>query len=302
MAEESTIAAAARLPRAVRSGEAVYDTLLGRHGRLHPAWPLHLGRLLADAERLALPALTTAQERALLAAVDAALQQDGSHPFVRLRMDLYADGPSDLRAPPSATGVALDVSVATDRVRPPAAVRVGPRLRNAADPLAGCKRAATASERLLPRHGADDVLLRDVDGMLSEATTSSLLVLFGDGAIATPWQASAPLRSTTIALLAALEPRLRFVAIAPEDLQGSAMVLLNAVAGGRPVASVDGAPLRPPEREWIDRCRALVDGGPLAERAFAALVRGDGPDWARDAIARAEAMVRRSGAGIAAFA
>lgn len=293
---------AARLPRAVRSGEAVYDTLLFQRGRLHPAWPLHLGRLLADAERLGLPPLSTAQERALLTAVDAALRGHASRAFVRLRIDLYADGPSDLRAPPNATGVALDVSVATDRVRPPAAVRIGPRLRNAADPLAGCKRAATASERLLPRHGADDLLLRDVDGMLSEATTSALLVLHADGAIATPWQASAPLRSTTVAMLAALEPRLRFVAVAPADLQGAAVLLLNAVAGGRPVASVDGAPLRPPEREWMDRCRALVDGGPLAEQAFAALVQGAGPEWARDAIGRAAELVGRSGAGIAAFA
>ena len=306
MSERHVLDAAA-VVRAARTGEGVYDTFLVGPDRLHPAWPLHLGRLLDDAERIGLPAPTPTALRALLVAIDAAADRAQRLDVrVRIRVDALAVGPDNLRVPPSTMAFAVDVQPASDRIRPPARVVVGPPLRNAADPVAGCKRTATPTERLLARAGRDEVLLRDVAGRLSEGLTSALLLCDGAGRLRTPDATAAPLRSTTAALLAAAAPAagLSFEALplAVDAWRGGSALLLNAVAGGRPIAAIDGEPLPPPPDEVVALCRELVDGGPTARVAVEALERGAGPAWAQAAIARGRAVVQRHGTGIAAFA
>lgn len=300
--------AGADLPRALRTGEGVYDTLLVRREGLHPAWPLHLGRLLADAEQVGLPSPSPAAARALLTALASAAAT--ATELQRLRVDAFAAGPAELRQPAAVTAFALSTSAARDRVRAPARVVVGPPLRNPADPLSGCKRAATASDRVVLAKavaaGADEVLIRDVDGHISEAVTSALLVIEGPTQLLTPPAASAPLRSTTMALLAAATEgagwRLVERSLTPAELAAPrAAALLNAVAGARTVASVDGRALPAPPPALIALVRELVDGGPAAQRAVAALASGQGPRWAQAAVRRGEAFAAAYGGGNPAF-
>ncbi len=315
-------------PRA-RHGEAIYDTLLMRADSLAdvaaladaagiagtqalveavPALPLHLGRLRGDAEALALPwpgnAAVIAAVIACCAAVAPSLRQRrlSSAEYVRLRLDLYADDELDPAQAPARSALATQVRAAGDRVRPPARVTIGPRLRSAADPLAGCKRAAVASERMLLRaaqgRDLDDVLLLDVEGRLSEATTSALLISRG-GRLYTPCEAAAPLRSTTMALLEALlDPAagpsplgaVQRVELLPTDLMLADFALLvNAVAGGRAIASVDGATLPPPPASLLATLRDLVAGGVGARLAVERLRRGSGPAWAQRAVCLGDA-------------
>ncbi len=303
-------------PRAVRSGEAVYDTLLCRDGRMHPAWPLHMGRLLDDARRVGLP---MPDVDALLAEITARV--GGSVGFMRVRVDVFAVGPDRLDHPPMDVAYAVEARPGIDRVRPPARVILGPRLRNAENPLSGVKVAATPSERALRRaaaaQGADEVIVCDIVGHLSEATTSALLMGFDDTTIVTPHATSAPLRSTTVALLSAYAAALqrrpgssRFdgLAVVERAVDAAELIdapatqpawcaLANAVAGARTVERFDGVALAAPPQRWTTLMRALVDGEDAATVAAGALAGGIGPAWAVCAFAHGLAHCRVAALG-----
>ncbi len=303
-----------------RHGEAIYATLLvgaaGLSGPASlaaavPALHLHLGRLRSDAVAFALP--WPGQAAVMTALCDAAAahrQASRLDPraFVRLRVDLYADDDLDPVQAPGRAALVAQSRPADDRVRSPARVAIGPRLRSAGDPLAGCKRASVATERALLRaaqgRGHDDVLLLDVEGRLSEATTSALLVGRG-GRLYTPSEAAAPLRSTTMALLEALlDPTagpsplgaVSRVDLLPTDLQTADFALMvNAVSGGRPIAFVEGTPLPSPPAGLVETLRDLVDGGAAAHLAVERLRRGHGPAWAQRALRLGEGDAESEG-------
>lgn len=317
VADDRGAATAAELAR-VRLGEAHYTTLLvpspdgwgvapGDDGaawveafaaslRASPSWALHAGRLRADARALGLPepsfAAMTAAACAAVVAAGGGAAGDRAGGLWRLRLDHNGAGPGDIRAPATGSVVRGHASLLGVRERPPAHVRIGPRLRNPADPHAGTKRAAVASEfavlRAAQRAGFDECVLLDVQGHVSEAITSALW--FGrDGVVWTPDEGCAPLRSTTTALalgLAAVQGWAMREGRCDADalLRADWVVLANAVAGARVVASIEGRPMPPPPGWLVDATRALVDGGSLATAAVEALAAGAGPAWACAAV------------------
>lgn len=263
-----------------------------------PSWALHAGRLRADARQLGLPpptfaAMVGAVERTLGAALSLeAVEHRAAGALWRVRLDCNATGPADIRTSASGSVVSGQATLLQERVRPAAHVQIGPRLRNADDPFAGAKRASVAMEfailRACQRDGYDEAVLLDVHGHLSEAITSALW--FGrDGAIWTPAAACAPLRSTTTALAMALAQSqgwsLQTGRFGPDALLNADWaVLANAVAGARPVASVNARALAAPPPWLVAATRDLVDGGPAADAAVAVLRAGGGPAWACAAV------------------
>ena len=305
----------------VRLGEAHYTSLLlpatpradggyalAADWQASPSWALHTGRLRADALQVGLEqpgfaAMAAAVEQAVEQALGQAVADarrgapgaaaSATTPMWRLRLDHNAAGPADIRDAPVGSIVTAQAALLLERVRPPARVQLGPRLRNPADPLVGVKRAAVVADfavlRAAQRAGFDECVLLDVDGSVSEAITSA--IWFGkDGVVWTADARHAPLRSTTTALLmawaAGYGQRVQTGSFAAEALlHADWAVLANAVAGARPIASVEGRAVPPPPAWLVATSRDLVDGGPAASVAVANLRDGRGPAWACAAVA-----------------
>lgn len=279
-----------------------------------PSAPLHIGRLCADAVAMGLPPPTF---RAITAALEEAFERlptstlpsstpPGSLPGIqprtatppppdamwRLRLDCIAASPLDIRLPADAVAVEGQLQLLGERARPPARLLVGPPLRDAGDPFCGSKRIGVAAEfailRAAQTNGYDEVMLCDRQGRASEAITSA--IWFGrDGVVWTPAAASGPLRSSTTALVRALAAVDGWsfqdtLVDATSLMTADWIVLANAVAGARPVASLNGVALPPPPGWLVAATRAVVDGGDAAARAMAALQAGHGPAWAVAAV------------------
>jgi branched-subunit amino acid aminotransferase/4-amino-4-deoxychorismate lyase len=166
----------------------------------------------------------------------------------------------DVRPTGSGRARRLQATVSTGPLppaQPPLVVVRGPRLRDAGGRLAGIKHTATApvddALAAARRAGADDVLLLDSAGRVSEASTSALVWASADMAgWATPSVACGPLASVTIAALADtpgvdLAPVARPVDALADQIRW--MVLVNAIRGARAVGTLDGVALgRPPAR------------------------------------------------------
>ncbi len=257
----------AALPRGWLTGEAVYETLLAQLGGPLPAlWRLHLRRFERSARLCQLPwpgdaHVTDAAQRAL---VDPSARRGlgGAGVTVRLRLNLVAAGALSLTVGPARAEVWVGISAAGPAQTAPLRLALGPRIRNVEDPLTGAKRVAIASDLLARRdavaRGFDDVLLRDVVGRLSEASTSCLVLRRPSGALVTPAADTGALPSTTLALLrehvAVADAHLTYDELGP----GWAGLVLNAVVGARPVACVDAVPLSPPPPAVVELARDLV--------------------------------------------
>jgi len=240
--------------RGLWTGEGVYETLLWR-GVPPPGWPLHVARMREGAARLGLP---LPEEETLLRAAQAV-----GPGLWRLRLTWLAVGGAWTEAPQRASLLCEARGVTPGELAPPPARLVlGGCVRNPASRLAGCKRTGIAEDlvwrRQAERAGADDTLLRSVDGWLSEASTSTLLCGLDDGSLASPGPDAAPVLGTT---LAQLQNRLP---IAPLRLTAGDLgrirwaLLLNAVVGARAVAVIEDQVLDPPPAELCDLARATT--------------------------------------------
>ena len=229
-------------------GDGVFETLAVVAGRPF-ALTRHVARLAASAAAVGLPAPDDDVVRGAVAAVLRAAPGTG-----RVRVTWTAgDGPAGAARGPG-PGRLLVVG------SPPAAggpVRAwrAPWARNERSPLAGVKSTsyqenvvALAAAR---RHGADEALLADTRGRLSEGATSNVLVADADGFL-TPTLGTGCLPGVTRALLLewsdALPAPVREADVALDALDGRALAVTSAVRGVAPVVVLDGVPVLPDER------------------------------------------------------
>lgn len=256
-------------------GEGIYTTLLWGAGP-PPTWPLHLRRLQRDADQLGLAAPEVDQIRGL---VEEHLRLHPCHGVQRLRIRWWADGGEPLSQPAPRGRWELHAQPLDPHHRPGAAVALlscgparFPRL------WAGAKVTAIG-EDLAWRHrvlrqvpGSAEALLCAESGLWSETPTAALLAGLGDGQVVCVAPGAWPVRSTTLQALRASElgRAIGELPLGPSDLpQLRWMALLNAVAGARPVASLDGQALEPPPDIWLAAARLVTEplrGSPVLTR------------------------------------
>lgn len=212
----------------------------------------HLGRLRASAATLDLAIGWSDSE--LRDAVAAVLSLDPTATKVRITV---------------AAGTRVDdpptVTVHTSTVPPwgpHASVVVSPWVRNERAPSVGAKTTSYADNLLANRHahrqGADEAILCDTRGNLSEGTASNVFVV-RDGVLATPSLTNGGLGGMTRELVMEVVPVVERDDLRVEDLRGADEAFLtSSTRWVHPIARVDGREL------------PVVDG-PLTRAAAAAL-------------------------------
>jgi branched-chain amino acid aminotransferase len=238
-------------------GDGVFETLLVRGGRA-PAWERHAARLETALAATGIGPLEHDLADAVATVVAASGLDDA-----RVRITITSGpGPGGLRRGPRPTVLVLATPLGPPP--PPAAVVTAPWARNERGPLVGVKTTSYGeAAALLARAaavGADDVLLGDTRGRLSEAITANVVVEL-DGSALTPSLACGCLPGTVRAVL--LEAGTVEEAEIPlgRVREASEVVLTSAVAGVRPVAHVDGTALPRVDGPLAAHVRATLDEG-----------------------------------------
>lgn len=233
-------------------GDGVFETLLVRSG--HPTfWRRHTDRL---ARSLSTTGITLVDDELLAGAVAAVIGASGLDD-ARLRITVSSGpGPGGLHRGPRPT-VLVTASPLGGGPAAPVHVVTVPWARNERSPLTSVKSTSYAEAAALQARidalGADDALLGDTQGRLSEALTANVFVLMG-GRPLTPGTDCGCLGGIVREVL--LEAGSADEAHIPLAQLGDVTeaFLTSSVAGVRPIASIDGRPL------------PVVDG-PLARAA-----------------------------------
>jgi branched-chain amino acid aminotransferase len=243
-------------------GDGVFETLVAVDGRPE-LWARHLRRLRHG---LAVVGIDPGfDDEALRAAVVAVASDRPGRARVRLTVTA---GPGPLGP---ARGPAATVAVMADALGPaPPTVRLvtAPWVRNERSPLTGVKTTSYAEGVALlahaRRHGADEVVLCDTRGRVSEGATANLVVGTGGVGLTPGLEAGClpgVVRQVLLDAGAAAEADLPLGALAVAD----ELLVTSSTRGVVPVSHLDGRPLG-------------VVGGPVAHRAataFAAAVAAD---------------------------
>lgn len=264
------------MPRGFWLGEGVYETLLVPTNLPHlpPSWSLHRARFRHGAATLGLPwpgddtvdrQFTHALQGVASGARLPSHEQSPNAHWWRVRLTLAATGPMSPLSPPERASLWIDIQMARSRIRPPARLQIGPRLRNPAHPFFGAKRIAIGADLHVMRQAQaadwDDVVLLDTQGNVSEASTSNLLFGLRSGGFGTPAPSTAPLPGTTLKLFAAAGHVIEPLVWSPSQFSMATWaVLLNAVSGARPVHCIGSHVFTPPPPAVIATIRRLVDG------------------------------------------
>lgn len=249
-------------------GDGLFETIRAVGGR--PVfWARHLGRLRRGAATMGIE--PGVDDATLGGAVTAVLAADGlDAPGARARVRVtVTSGPGPL-GPTRGAGPATVVVSAAPLAPPPDSLTVCtvPWARNERSPLAGVKCTSYADGVALLRHataaGADEALLGDTTGRLSEAVTANVVVGVG-GVALTPSLTAGPLPGIVREVLldrgVVTEADLPLAVLATAD----EVLLTSATRGVVPVAAIDGRPV------------PLV-GGPLLDAARAALAAAERDD------------------------
>lgn len=225
---------------ALTLGDGVFETLAVVHGAPF-AVTRHVARLAASAATVGLEA---PDDDVVRGAIDAVLRAEPRASRVRVTWTA-GDGPA---GPVRGPGPGRLLVVASQAPVPgPVRAWRAPWVRNERSPLAGVKSTsyqenvvALAAAR---RHGADDALLADTTGRLSESATSNVLVGDDHGFI-TPTLATGCLPGVTRALLLAwsadLPVPVREGDVPFDDLDGRPLALTSSLRGVAPVVTLDG--------------------------------------------------------------
>jgi 4-amino-4-deoxychorismate lyase len=233
----------------VQRGDGVFETARVCAGRVFKLG-LHLERLRRSASALSLDAPTDAEWRALVAqAVEASGAGDGLVKLVCTR-GAMAGGPVTAFAlalpipPESVTARENGIDVVTLTLGVSATARTDARWL-----LGGAKTLSyavnMASIREAESRGATDAIWLALGGEVLEAPTSTVCWVSG-GALRTPPTATGILAGTTLAVVAALAPPLRFEVTAGtvDDLRAADEVFLaSSVRGVVGVRTIDGHPV-----------------------------------------------------------
>jgi len=238
------------------SGRGVYETFLW-YGNLPNNWLFHVQRCRRGALAWHLPLPDEAE------LVRAVRDLGAAHQALPLRMRLTVLGNDELSRGYSLLAQARPLTTA-ERDLPPARVVLGGCVRNPASLLVGCKRLCVAEDlawrdkaRAL---GADDTLLCSTDGLIAEASTSSVLFGLDGGRIATPGAQAAPVWGTTLAALRIQVPEINEISLRSADMPRVRWaLLLNAVVGARSVSHIEGRELAQPPADLIALAKSLTD-------------------------------------------
>lgn len=223
--------------QALWRGDGVYETMLWRD-RPPPAFALHVARMARGAAKLGVAApLGSELQQAIAQAVG------GDRELMRVRVTCLAG----VDRMPSVL-VEARPALPTELRPQPAKLVLGPRVRTAEAWFYGCKHIAIAADLAVRRHardhGADDVLVRSVQGHWSEGVTATVLAGLDDGRTVTPGPQAAPLPGTTLQHLRVQGLEVHEVLLDDADLPRVRwMLLLNAVCGAREVRRLQGVDL-----------------------------------------------------------
>ncbi len=249
--------------RGLLLGDGVFETLRAAAGRpLHAA--LHLARLRVGAATLGIhPPWDDAAMLAAMTAVLASEPRDHAALRVTLTRGPAARG---LLPPPGGRATLLVTTAPSPSGVPPArAIIAGCTRRNEHSPLSRIKSLnygdAILARREAEARGADEAILLNTAGHVAEATASTLFVALGD-ALVTPPVADGALPGIARALLlrAGLAREAR---VTTDGLAACSSVFLSTSLGLRPLASIDGRALAPPDAALMAACRsALTDPAP----------------------------------------
>lgn len=242
--------------RGLLYGDHLFETI-AFVGQRAPLWDLHMARLLRGARRLLLPE----PEPGLLAAECKRLTRDGERGVVRITITRGSGGrayqppeePAPRRIllrrawpeglePAHRHGLVLNTS--------PVRLAVGGE-------LAGIKHGNRLEQVLAAEHArrasVDEAVMFDIEGRLVEAIAGNLAV-FIDGQAVTPAITACGVAGVGLqALRERLDIELPEGELDADSLQrADAVVVINSVAGIRPVQRLDDRPLATPAevRRW----------------------------------------------------
>lgn len=241
--------------RGLLYGDQLFETVAFHAGRA-PLWDLHMKRLSRDAPRLLMPlpdpGLLARECRQLAAGQDRCVIRicltRGSggrayEPPARIeprRILIRRPWPADLER----------------RRREGICVHTSPVHLAAGSLLAGSKHGSRIEQVLAAEHarrsGVDEALLFDASGRLVEAIAGNLVLVIDDQPV-TPELGGAGVAGVGLDWLRSVESGLFTRALGAEDLrQASAVMVINSVAGIRPVRALDGRRLTvdPRCRRW----------------------------------------------------
>lgn len=189
------------LDHGITVGDGVFETCVVRDGEVF-ALDRHLARLARSAELMGLEAPDDARIRA---AADELLAARPGLPLARLRITMTG-GVGPMASDRGNTAATLIVGLAPTTARPERAIVVTvPWTRNEHSAIAGVKSTSYAENVIALRRatdqGADEAILANTAGMLSEGTGSNVVVDLGGGHLVTPPLSSGCLAGITRGLL-----------------------------------------------------------------------------------------------------
>lgn len=223
------------LAAGVLTGTGVFESMKVLRGEAF-ALRRHLARLTRSAEIVGLP---VSDDATLRDAIHAVLADQGN--ATRIRITIAAG--RSFEAPPTTI-------VHAEHTNPWAAEAhavVSPWVRNERSPSAGAKTTSYVDNVLARREalarGADEALLCDTRGRLSEGTASNVFLVV-DGQLCTPSLANGCLGGMTRELLCELlEVDVRDD-LSPDDLAAASEAFLtSSTRDVHPIATIDGRPL-----------------------------------------------------------
>lgn len=253
-------------------GDGIFETLLARDRR--PCfWARHMARLARSFEATG---ITPVVESTLRGAVESVIGAAGLDD-ARLRLTITSgSAPPGLRRGSNPTVIVTASSLGEDLG--PARVARVPWARNERSILVGVKSTsyaeAAAIQARLSALGADDALLPDTTGRLSETLTANVFAEL-DGELVTPGLSAGCLPGIVREVLleegVAVE---RDIDIDALD-HATELFLTSSVVGVRPIASLDGVSLPVVNGLGTRRARAVFQAAEAADAASHAWSHAD---------------------------
>lgn len=260
-------------------GDSVYEVVRTRGGHLFELSP-HLERLRRSAAELYLDLPWSGEELGAKVA-DAVATAGNDESYVRI---IVTRGVGELELHPATCTVPSLILVVKPLVLPPerlyregTSLAIVGRLRMNPQSLNPAAKTGNYLNNVLAivearRRGADDAVMLNADGRLTEGTTSNVFLVAG-GVVRTPTLASGILQGITRGLVIRMVKEEGFpleeAELLPEDLRGADEAFLTSTTRDvMPIARVDGAVLAGPVPGPVTRRLmarfAELDGAPPA--------------------------------------
>lgn len=228
--------------RGLLYGESVFETMAARDGML-PLWPLHWQRLQQAVAALGWPAV----DRALLESELATALPRSGKAMVRLTLTAGSGGQGYWSAEQTTLRRIIRWQPWPDRIERARAhgLRCTVQQGDYTAPLRGHKHGNRLAQVLAAKQAGaenmDEALLANTDGQLLEGISANVIVVLSNQAFTPP---GPMVDGVGLAWLCAQCPDIGVKAIKLDELkQASEVVMVNSVAGVRPVVWLNGQAL-----------------------------------------------------------